>query len=273
MQASINALSEMSQSRPGVRVEVGRTGPGFYEMLVDSAQAPTFPFFRIVLVETNKAQSADLELHVSPTIYENLRSIFLTEKILFYLDIPKGGAMQAWTADMLESIRILAEHKVMSREENWILKAREYLAHLLNGTTGRKAEIPYEDEEPLRFLQDILDAAGILAKIDADVKLLAVASDIINSGKKDFDSCIYRLTMAFYHSQRVAGRSAVPEIDDPGAAYLGIIGSADLGKKHPKLLESIRDWPESRRTDTTKTFICFCIASYLCHKVAREVRK
>jgi len=251
---------------PTKEVKLELVRPGFYEALVDVAQTPTFPFFRVILEETNKAQSSDLKLLVSPTIRKHLMNIFGTDKLLFYIDVTTGR-MEAWTADMLESTNMLSESNVMSQGDQWVLKARTYVNHVLTGTVGDRAEA-YGGETALDFLRDILDAGGLLQKTDSDLKLLAIASDIVRSGRKDLDSCIYRLAMALFHSRNYSGRSAAPEIDDPGAAYLGIVGNATLEAKYPKLMESIRNWPAERRTDVMKTFICFCMASYLCYKAA-----
>jgi len=260
---------KLSEPRPGLKVEVGRIGPGPYETLVDLTEAPVFPFFRIILEKTNKAQSADLQLLVSPTIYNYLSDRLHTEKIVFYLNT-RTGRMEAWTWDMLESIRILTNLRAMSREDQWILKARSYIGHVFAGTEGEKAQIPYEGEGGLEFVKSVLRASGILDKVDSDPKLLGIARDITDSGKKDFESCVYRLAMALYHSRRYSGQSVVPEIDDPGASYLALVGNVECQEKYPSLKESIRRWPDQRRTDMMKTFICFCIASYLCQKAARE---
>jgi hypothetical protein len=251
-----------------VKLELPRTNLGFYESLVDVAQGLTFPFFEIVLEETNKAQSSTATLLVSPAIRKRLMTIYKTDRLLFYVDMAVGR-IEAWTTDMLESIKILGESDVMSPASQWVLNARAYINSVLTGTLGEKPR-SYDGEKAIEFLREVLEAGGILEKVDSDPKLLAIASDVIRSGKKDLDSCIYRLAMAFYHSRTYSGRSAAPEIDDPGAAYLGITGSSNLQTKFPKLVESIGTWPTERRTDITKTFICFCIAGYLCHKATRE---
>lgn len=252
-------------------MELSRGGPGFYEALVDLAQGPSFPFFEMILDETNKAQSPSVTLLVSPTIRKQLMSIYKTDRLLFYVDI-LGGKIEAWTPDMLESMRILRETGVMSAEAQWILKARSYVNNFLTGTVGERPK-SYEGEKAIEFLREVLAAGGILGKVDSDPKLLAIASDVVRSGRKDLDSCIYRFAMALYHSRGFSGRSAVSEIDDPGAAYLGIISNSNLQTRFPKLVESISSWPTERRTDITKTFICFCIAGYLCHRAAGEVSK
>lgn len=252
-----------------VKLELTRANLGFYEGLIDLAQGMTFPFFEIVLEETNKSQSSTVNLTVSPAIRKQLAKIYETDRILFYVDI-LGGKMEAWSADMLESIRILGELGVMSPATQWILNARAYISNMITGTTGDKPR-SYDGDKAIEFLREVLGAAGMIAKIDSDSKLLTIASDVVRSGKKDFDSCIYRLAMAFYHSKNYSGRSVTPEIDDPGAAYLGITGSSSLQAKFPKLMESISRWPTERRTDITKTFICFCLAGYLCHTATREL--
>jgi hypothetical protein len=254
-----------------VKLELTRANLGFYEGLIDLAQGNTFPFFEIVLEETNKAQSPTVNLTVSPAIRKRLAKIYETDRVLFYVDI-LGGKMEAWSADMLESIRILGELGVMSPATQWILNARAYINNIITGTTGDKPR-SYDGDKAIEFLREVLGAAGMIEKIDSDSKLLTIASDVVRSGKKDLDSCIYRLAMAFYHSKSYSGRSVTPEIDDPGAAYLGITGSSSLHAKFPKLAESIGSWPTERRTDITKTFICFCVAGYLCHRATRELSR
>ena len=196
----------------------------------------------------------------------------MQDQLLFYLALPTAR-VEAWSADMLLTFKLLNKLGVMSSVEEWVSIARKYVTNTITNKVIKPSFKFQKDEieENIKRLRKFLSYAGIVKAIDEKKDLVTIAQDVIQTGTKDDDTIIYRLAMMIYHSARLAGQPAVKEIEDPGAIYLQLVQNENLQKEYPEIFDTLHNLPPPAKSPVTKTFICFIIATYIFYLAIKNI--
>ncbi|MCL4435180.1 MAG: hypothetical protein M1503_07700 [Thaumarchaeota archaeon] len=115
--------------------------------------------------------------------------------------------------------------------------------------------------QPAPRVEEILKQVGVMDEIMQKHDLLTGIVNVVNSqGNMDKDTITYRLAMTIYHSKRLAGKSLITSLDDPGAIYLKAAGNPRL---KPLIEEMGSKYKMVPTIELVKTLMCFLIASYI----------
>jgi hypothetical protein len=231
----------------------------------DIAHVPTFPFLKVHFSKTNKAQTYEVNVDVSPTLH-NLLTQHFEEGAIIYLDLTSYPPLGVWGKHMNESIRLLSKIGLISTIVPWVAKARERIQ--MNITNQKPRPIGRSESSPntAKTAERMLRAAGLLSEIDANPDLVRIAQDVLQSGKKDMDTTIYRVAMAVYHAGKYSGQPLLPTLEDPAKVYLTFTSDKSVTSDFKEITTAMTQKEPDVRHEFVRTFMCFLAGVYLCNK-------
>ena len=235
------------------------------DILLIHAHGQSFPFLGLKLEKSSKIEDYEITLKVGPKLYEYLQKAYGQSEILAYLtlDIP---ALGTWTQDMNIAIEIMQQLKIMDETHAWLTRARAAISAQLSGSV---VENKRQNESALQITTEFLRAGNILNEVEENKYLFAVAKDVIEAGKKDPDTIIYRLAMAIYHSQAASGKAAIPGIEDSSKAFLNLMVDEVIKSKYNGILTKFSKFDMESRAALVKTFLSFVAGAYLYYSVTK----
>jgi hypothetical protein len=232
----------------------------------DIAHVPTFPFLKVRFCKTNKAQTYEVNVNVSPSLHNFLVQHFGGEEAIIYLDLMVSPALGVWGADMNESVRLLSKIGLVSEIAPWIGKARERIQMNITNQKPKPIDRSESSSNNAKTAEKMLKVAGLLAEIDDNPSLVRVAQDVLQSGKKDIDTTIYRIAMAVYHAGKYSGQPLLPTLEDPAKVYLNLTSDKSVTSEFKEITTAMAQKESGARHEFVRTFMCFLVGVYLCNK-------
>ena len=236
------------------------------QAVLDIAHVPTFPFLKVRFSKTNKAQTYEVNVNVSPTIHNLLAERFQGEEAIIYLDLTTAVPLGVWGMDMNESVRLLSNIGLISAIVPWITKTRERIQ--MNITNQKPRPIGRSEFSPnnVKTAERMLRVAGLLAEINDNPSLIRIAQDVLQSGKKDIDTTIYRVAMAVYHAGKYSGQPLLPSLEDPAKVYLNFTSDKSVTSDFKEITAAMAQKEPQARHEFVRTLMCFIVGVYLCNK-------
>ena len=254
------------------KIETMIINPSLREALLNTAHGLAFPFFVVNLVKDDSNQDNELKMKVHPSIYDALEKIHGTNKLTFYWDIP-SGKMEKWSPSMEFTFKYLHQYGIFSSTTAWVKKARKFVVQNLEKT---KEEVRVEDLLALARLEkltQLMDYSGLKEIVDAKEDLFFIARDVFMAQNKDPDTIVYRLAMMLYHSKRLSGAAAIPELEDSGLIYLKLSDNANFKLEYEGIYNGLSKIEPRSRSAVVKTLMSFVIGGYLYYKERYETQE
>ena len=254
----------MSQGKlpEGFSLQFGSSSPeqSSTDLFLKTATIPTYPFLHIKLKKNDSADDTNLEVSVSPKLYEYIRETLLTDELLLY---PSSAQFNHWTYDMIIGIKILINLKLFEPFDAWISQSRKCMSTLLN---NQKFEPEFKLENAKEKSEELLKSLNIFDEVNKQELIFNSAQEALKEKSMDSSTLIYRLSMAVYHSKRGSDSSLIHAIDDTGKTYFTFVNSKifDKNKEH---FSEMMDLPSNSRVQVMKVLISFIIAIYAYYKV------
>jgi hypothetical protein len=237
------------------------------QAVLDIAHIPTFPFLKLHFSKTNKAQTLEVDVRVSPSLHKFLTQAFQGEETTVFIDLTAGIPLGVWGSEMSETVRLLAKLQLIEEVVHWASVSRQHIQMALTNS----APIPIKRSQSavmkVKVAERMLKAAGLLSEVDANQDLFKVAQDVLQSGKKDLSTTIYRVAMAIYHAERFAGKPLLEGLEDTAKIYLNFTSDKSAADDFKGIVEIVKRKEFSARYEFVRTFMCFLIGVYVCNKV------
>jgi hypothetical protein len=240
------------------------------QAVLDIAHIPTFPFLKVRFSKTNKVQTYEVNVNVSPSLHKLLTQYLQGEEAILYLDLLATIPLGVWGKDMNESIRLLANIDLISGIVPWITRARERIQMNIAGQKPRPVDRSEFSGKNMKTAERMLRAAGLLTEIDSNASLVRIAEDVVQSGKKDMDTTIYRVAMAIYHAGRFSGQPMLPTLEDPAKVYLNFTSDKSVASDFKEITAAMTQKEPESRHEFVRTFMCFLVGVYLCNKALMQ---
>ncbi len=255
-----------------IGIPTGIPAPKPLEAAFGVAQHQVFPFLKLTFIETNKKQGYDATIEVSPSIYQMLVKQLAGNEAGIFMDLNAAIPIGTFSGEMMDCFRLLGKYGLMSSFDTWLTAARERLMEAMKDQR-RAVEQPANIEQALSMTAQILKAAGILQEVEENGSISALARDILQSGKKDFDTVIYRMAMAVYWAGRFSGQPLFPTYEDPVKMYLAVTSDKDIRTKFDDIVIAMESREDSDREEFVRTLIAFTIGAYVSYKSMLEATK
>jgi hypothetical protein len=234
------------------------------EELIRLAHGVTFPFFVLKLEEAKKDEST-VTLKVSSEIYNDLVKRYDSDEMIIYIDAARGK-MESWSPDMVYTFKTLHNIGIFPTSASWVKAARKHISNLFTEERFEDIVAIESVKDRLTKIEALLGYAGIKSELETRKDLFSIAKDVKNSNSKDPTSIIYRLSMTLYHSDRLSGEAAVPQLEDPGVLYLNLMDNSGFKTEFPSIHAALVKITPNQRSALIKTFMSFVIGSYLYYK-------
>jgi hypothetical protein len=236
------------------------------EAALNVAHAQYFPLFKIVFAETNKKQVYETRVEVAPSVFKFLASAFNGNETVVFLDMTPTRSLGLWGGDMMESFRLLSKVNLMSPLDRWLYASRERISKSLSNEKGELVPSSQAAKEAFDTSQQLLKAAALLSDVEASEDLMKVANDVLQSGKKDLDTAIYRLGMAVYHAPRISGQPLVQGLENPAKVYLDFTSDQLAQTRFKEVVDSMVSREGAERQEFVRTLMSLVIGAYVCNK-------
>jgi hypothetical protein len=204
---------------------------------------------------------------MAPSIYKLLTQAFRGNETVLFLDINNPAPLGVFVSDMMDCFRLLSRMALMSPFTTWLTVARERISEVLASQKGEKPKASASTKDAMMSAAQMLDAAGLLQDVEANPSITGIARDIIQSGKKDIDTAIYRVAMGVYWARPMSGQPLLQSLEDPAKIYLSLTSNAEVRAKFKDAVETMESREGPARQEFVRAFMCFLIGAYACHKV------
>lgn len=237
------------------------------QAVLDVAHIPTFPFLKLHFSKSNKAQTFEIDVRVSPMLHKALTQAFQGEEAIVFLDLTSSIPLGVWGSEMGESIRLLAKIGLIDEAVQWITISRQFAQIVITNSAPKPIKQSDSAAKNVKVAERMLKAAGLLPEIDANEDLFKVAQDVLQSGKKDLSTTIYRVAMAIYHAERFAGKPLLVGLEGTAKVYLSFTSDKSIAEGFKEIVSTMKQKEVVPRYEFVRTFMCFLIGVYVCNKV------
>jgi hypothetical protein len=251
----------------GIGLPPGMPAPQPLEAALNTAHQPVYPLLKVTFVEAKKKQSYEASIDVAPSIYKLLTEAFRGDETVLFLDINNPLPLGVFVSDMMDCFRLLSKMGLMSPFTTWLTVARERISQVLANQKGEKPKASASATDAMMRAAQMLSAAGLLQEVEANASIIGIARDVIQSGKKDIDTAIYRVAMGVYWARPMSGQSLLQSLEDPTKIYLNLTSNPEIRAKFKDAVETMESRGGPARQEFVRAFVCFLIGAYVCHKL------